>query len=193
MNYRQIYAIEQANKNRILSVCPDCPDESGIYFLIRKDGGFKWAYIGQAKKLLTRLAGHLLGYQHIDLSIKKHGLYSEDNPTGWEINFLKFPEEELDEKEQYYIRAYANAGFQLRNHESGGKDGKFALENRTPSKTYYQGLKQGYANAQKEVSHLFKLHLDYSAKKTPPSKLQVKALEKFKKFLEVSSENDEQV
>ena len=41
--------------------------------------GIKYAYIGQAKHILTRLAQHLTGYQHIDLSIRKHGLYSNRN------------------------------------------------------------------------------------------------------------------
>lgn len=30
----------------------------------------------------------LVGYQHIDLSIKKHGLYSEENLYGWKIKFM---------------------------------------------------------------------------------------------------------
>ena len=81
MNYKQIYAIKKANEEKILKVCPDCPNTSGIYFLLREESGFKWAYIGKARNLLSRLAGHLNGYQHIDLSLKKHGLYSEDNKT----------------------------------------------------------------------------------------------------------------
>ena len=67
MNFKQIKAIEQANKRRILAVSPGVPERSGIYFLLRRDGDFKYAYIGQAKRLLTRLAGHLKGYLHIDL------------------------------------------------------------------------------------------------------------------------------
>ena len=74
MNYRQIKAIEQKNKQRILAVCSNVTETSGIYILIREENGFKYAYVGQAKHLLTRLAQHLSGYQHIDLSIKKHGL-----------------------------------------------------------------------------------------------------------------------
>lgn len=70
INYRQIKAIEKRNKERILSVCPDAPEMSGIYILIREENGFRFAYIGQAKNILSRLAQHLSGYQHIDLSIK---------------------------------------------------------------------------------------------------------------------------
>ena len=185
MNFKQIKAIEQTNKKRILAVSPGVPEKSGIYFLLRREGDFKYAYIGQAKRLLTRLAGHLKGYQHIDLSIKKHGLYSVDNPTGWEINFLEFPESQLDEKEQYYIKGYANGGWQVYNHTSGSQgEGKKALDNQKATKGYLQGLANGYMNARKDVAHLFKLHLDYTAKRKNPTVNQQKALQKFADFLD---------
>lgn len=185
VNYRQIYAIEKANKERILQVCPGCPDRSGIYFLLREENGFRWAYIGQAKRLLSRLAGHLRGYQHIDLSLKKHGLYSEENPTGWRVHFLEFPETDLDQMEQRYIKAYANKGYQLRNHESGGHEGKVALESRKSSRGYYDGLAQGHKNAQKMIAHLFDKHLVVSTKKNPPTMNQQKALDKFMEFISI--------
>ncbi|MEE0968185.1 MAG: GIY-YIG nuclease family protein [Clostridia bacterium] len=191
MNYEQLKAIKEKkkeNEKKILEVCPNCPNRSGIYFLIREEDGFKWAYIGQAKSLLSRLAGHLKGYQHIDLSLKKHGLYSTENPTGWRVGFMEYPEKVLDEKEQYWIKRYANAGYQLRNHESGGKQGKFALEGRKPSRNYYDGLEQGRKNARRFIADLFSKHLDYVPKKQPPTKLQEKALQKFKDFLEHDDE-----
>ena len=46
VDMRKIKAIEAENKKRILAVCPDCPDRSGIYFLLRNEDGFKYAYIG---------------------------------------------------------------------------------------------------------------------------------------------------
>ena len=95
MNYKQIYAIKKANEERILKVCPNCPNTSGIYFLLREEDGFKYAYIGQAVRLRERLASHLSGYQHIDLSIKKHGLWNEENPTGYRIHFLELPNAEF--------------------------------------------------------------------------------------------------
>ena len=189
MNYKQIYAIKKTNEERILKVCPNCPNTSGIYFLLREEDGFKYAYIGQAVRLRERLCSHLSGYQHIDLSLKKHGLWSEENPAGYKVHFLEYPENVLDEMEQKYIKQYANAGYQMRNATSGSQGvGKKGLDNARPTRTYYDGLAQGYKNAQKEVSHLFKLHLDYTTKKQPPTKLQEKALQKFKDFLEV--END---
>ena len=191
MNYRQLYAIKKANKERILKVCPNCPERSGIYFLLREEGGFKFAYIGKAKTLLSRLADHLQGYtQHIDRSLKKHGLWSEENPAGWTINFLEFSESELNEKEQYYIQKYANAGYQLRNVESGGNLGKTDIGERKPAKKYFDGVEQGKKNAQKFVANLFEKHLDYKPKKTPPTKLQERAMQKFKDFLEANNDAD---
>ena len=98
MNYAQIKAIEKKNKERILKVCPEATEDSGIYILTRQENGFSYGYVGQAKHILSRLAGHLKGYQHIDLSIKKHGLYSENNPTGWRIRTVYYPISELNEK-----------------------------------------------------------------------------------------------
>ena len=185
MNYKQIYAKKKANEERILKVCPNCSNRSGIYFLLREENGFKFGYIGQAKHILERLGSHLSGYQHIDLSLKKHGLWSEENPTGYRVHFLEFPENLLDEMEQKYIKQYANAGYQMRNVESGGSEGKTDIGERKPSRGYYDGLRQGYRNAQKEVAHLFNLHLDYVPKKEPPTKLQEKALKKMKDFIDI--------
>ena len=183
-NYRQIYAIKKKNEQRILSVCPDCPNTSGIYFLLREEDGFKYAYIGQALHIRERLASHLSGYQHIDLSIKKHGFWSEENPTGYKVHFLQFPIKDLDEKEQYFIKKYANAGWQMRNETTGSQGkGKKSLGDAKSPKGYYDGIAQGERNARKMVAHLFNLHLDYVPKKNPPTKNQLKALQKFEDFL----------
>ena len=69
-NWKHIKAIEAKNKQQIQELCPMMHDVSGIYILTRYESGFKYAYVGQAKHLLTRLAQHLSGYQHIDLSLK---------------------------------------------------------------------------------------------------------------------------
>ena len=185
MNYRKIYAIKKANEERILKVCPNCPNTSGIYFLLREENGFKFGYIGKAKHLLDRLGSHLSGRkQHIDRSLLAHGLWSEENTTGYRVHFLEYPEEKLNEMEQFYIKKYANSGYQLRNVESGGLGGKTDIVERKPIRGYYDGLRQGYRNAQKEIAHLFNLHLDYTTKNQPPTKLQEKAILKFKDFLE---------
>ncbi len=120
-NWKQLKAIEAKNKKRILEICPSANDESGIYVFLRYEGEFKYAYIGQAKHLLTRLAQHLNGYQHIDLSIKRHGLYSKENPTGWQVVCANYPEDALDDTERQLIATYANRGYQLRNKTAGGE------------------------------------------------------------------------
>lgn len=118
--FRQAKAIEAKNKKRLLEVNPHLNEGSGIYFLTRTDeNGFKYAYVGQAVHILTRLAQHMVGYQHIDLSIKKHGLYSKQNQNGWKIDFNSYPEVVLNEMEQLFIKEYADRGYQLRNKTSG--------------------------------------------------------------------------
>lgn len=190
-NYRQIKAIEKKNKDRILKLQPNTPESSGIYIFYRYEGDFKYAYIGQAKHLLTRLAQHLSGYQHIDLSIKKHGLWDKENPCGWKVLWLLCPEHKLDEYEQHYIKEYANMGFQLRNKTSGSQGkGKVGIADNKPAKGYYDGLKQGYKNAQKFVANLFDKHLNYSQKSEKPNKNQEKALAKFEDFLKGDSEDE---
>jgi hypothetical protein len=39
-------------------------------------------------------------------------------------------------------------------------------------------------NARKDIAHLFKLHLDYTTKRQPPTVNQQKALQKFEDFLD---------
>lgn len=185
-NIRQAKAIEHQNKKKLLEVNPKLDDKSGIYFLTRVDeDGFKYAYIGQAKHILTRLAQHLVGYQHIDLSLKKHKLYAEDNPFGWKVNFLHFSESQLDEKEQHYIKEYALNGYQLRNKTSGSQGvGKSQIDDYRPQKGYRDGLEQGRKNLARELKHIIDKHLVVSIKpEKANNKVSIKAFEKFKEIL----------
>ena len=184
----EIKRMEREIKQRLLFINPKLNEQSGIYFLTREDEqGIKYAYIGQAKHILSRLAQHMTGYQHIDLSLKKHGLISNSNMCGWNVNFLNFPEELLDEKEQYYIKKYALGGYQLSNKTAGGQgSGKKQINDYRPGKTYRQGVEQGMKNASRDVAKLFEKHLNVSAKSTPPTVNQMKAMDKFEKFLELS-------
>lgn len=183
--------MEQEIKQRLLLINPKLNEQSGIYFLTREDEqGIKYAYIGQAKHILSRLAQHMTGYQHIDLSLKKHGLISNSNMCGWNVNFLNFPEELLDEKEQYYIKKYALGGYQLRNKTAGGQgSGKKQIDDYRPGKTYRQGVEQGMKNASRDVAKLFEKHLSVSTKNDPPTVNQMKAMDKFEKFLELSKDD----
>ena len=187
-NIKQAKAIEYKNKKRLLEVNPNLDDKSGIYFLTRTDeDGIKYAYIGQAKHIHTRLAQHLVGYQHIDLSMKKHGLYSAGNPCGWKIGFLHYPESFLDEMEQRYIVQYAMSGYQMRNKTSGSQgEGKRQIDDYRPQKGYRDGLAQGRKNLAKELSHIIDKHLIVSLKpEKSNNKVSQKALEKFNGLLKI--------
>lgn len=187
--YRQIKAIEQKNKEKWLQVNPTLTDDSGIYILTRKDeNDIRYAYIGQAKHILTRLAQHLAGYQHIDLSLRKHGLYTDDNVNGWTVSVELCGIDDLDAMEKYLIKRYAD-GYQLRNKTAGGQgDGKTAIADQKPSKGYYDGKAQGYEDARKFIAKLFESNLVaiINGKETVN---KVKALEKFKAFIREDNGN----
>jgi hypothetical protein len=194
LNYQNIArakAIEQENKKRLLKLNPKLNDKSGIYFLFREDeNGFKFAYIGQAVHTLSRLASHLVGYeQHIDLSLRKHKLYSEDNPYGWRVEFINFPESQLDEKEKYYIKLYADNGYQLRNVSIGGQGGNRdsgSIGERKAPKGYLQGIQQGRKNLARELSNIAEKHLKIEIRADKANnKVSQKQYEKFMDLLKV--------
>lgn len=150
---------DRENRKRLLAINPYLTDNSGIYVFTREDeNGFKFAYIGQAKKVLTRLSQHLNGYkQYIDKSIRKHGLWSEENPTGWFVIANDIPEQNLDEAERRYEKRYAEQGCQLRNKTIGGQNkGKVGIAENKPSKGYYDGKKQGRSDVIKELKQVVK-------------------------------------
>ena len=159
--FRQAKAIEAKNKQKWLALNPKLNDESGIYILTRQDeNGFRYAYVGQAKRILTRLSQHLSGYQHIDLSLKSHGLHSEDNPYGWGVCIQHCPVDRLNEEEQRWIKYCADKGYQLRNKTSGSQgEGKAKIDDYRPAKGYYDGIKQGKKSLAKELSHIAEKHL----------------------------------
>lgn len=201
MNYQNIArtkAIEQENKRRLLKLNPKLNDRSGIYFLLREDeNGFKYAYVGQAVHTLSRLASHLVGYaQHIDLSLKRHKLYDkEKNPYGWRVEFLNFPESQLDEKEKYYIKLYADKGYQLRNVSLGGQGENRAsgsIGERKAPKGYMQGVQQGKKVLARELSSIAEKHLIICLKpEKEHNKVSQKQYEKFMDLLK-EGESDEQ-
>lgn len=189
-NIAKAKAIEQKNKKRLLAVNPKLNEKSGIYFLLRTDeNGFKFAYIGQAKSVFQRLASHMSGYsQHIDLSLRKHKLYSEDNPNGWRVEFLNFPESELDEKEKFYIKQYADAGYQLRNVSIGGQGesrDSGQIGERKPPKGYRQGVQFGKLSLARELKTIIDKHLTVKLKEEKQNnKTSQKQLEKFNQLLD---------
>ena len=190
VNYNQLYAIKKNNEKRILSVCPRMKNQSGIYFYTRTDeNGISYFYIGQSVDCLERNVSHLSGYQHIDLSIKKRGFYSEENPYGWKLDFIHYPREKLDEMEQYWILEYTKKGYQCRyNKTAGGQGaGKEKINEFKPAKGYYDGIKQGKKSLAKELSHIAEKHLEIRLK---PEKQGNKVSEKqYEKFMALISEN----
>lgn len=183
-NYRQIFARKEEYKKKLKAFDPSLDNKSGIYIFTRFENGFKYAYIGQAKHLLDRLISHLEGYnQHIDKSLKKHKLWSKNNPTGWQICFFHCEENELNKYEQEYIQRYANAGYQLRNKTSGSQDGdKFGIADNKESKGYRDGITRGKTTTLAEVRTFFDKYLDFAIKGTP-NKIKVRKLQEFKELL----------
>ena len=171
-------------KKKVLEVCPTAKDQSGIYIMKREENGFRYAYVGQSCNILTRLAQHLDGYnQHIDLSLKKHKLKSNTNPNGWEFGCIYCPKNELNQKEQYYIKWYANNGYQLLNKTSGSQDGdKFGISENNCGSGYRKGVSYGEKSAYKRVKEFFDKYLDYSIKE-PCSKIKERKIKEFEELL----------
>jgi len=184
MNYKQIYARKQKAEKQIADTFGFISNDSGIYIFSRIDkDGIRYAYVGQAKHLKSRIAEHLLGYQHIDLSIRKHGFYSKSNKTGYWLTKDIMSEDMLDEMEKVYIKQYANMGHQLLNKTLGGQgEGKKGLENNKPSKGYHDGLAQGRKNAMREIKVLFDKYLDFSIK-GETNKIKERKLKEFEELL----------
>ena len=195
-NIAKAKAIEQENKKRLLKINPQLNDESGIYILTREDeNGFRFAYIGQAMHILSRLANHMVGYkQHIDLSLRKHKLYSESNPYGWKVEHMNVPLDQLDEQEKYYIKFYAENGYQLRNVSLGGQGenrSSGTIGGRKQPRNYLEGIQQGKKSLAKELSSIAEKHLTIAVK---PEKQGNKVSERQRdKFMElISVENYEE-
>lgn len=183
-NIAKAKAIERKNRELLLKINPDLTDESGIYFLTRVQPE---GYVGQARHVCQRLCQHLSGYdQYVDRSLRAHGLYSKDNPYGYKVNFLPFPENKLDEMEQYYIQKYIENGYRLKNKTAGSQGvGKVKIADFKPAKGYHDGIKAGRKSLAKELSHIIDTHLTVSLKEGKENnKVSQRALEKFNSLLD---------
>ena len=183
-SYEEIKARNEQIRKQWLSVNALLSDASGIYILTREENGFKYAYVGQAKHVLSRLVDHSNGYDMwIDKSIRKHRLFSKANPTGWMVKSYSCPESTLNHFETLFIREYAGKGYQMRNKTSGGQcAGKTGITANKPAKGYYDGVAQGRANVQKELRDMFRVSLEVSIK-GKPNKNKEKALRRFMDFI----------
>ena len=190
VNYRKLFTVKKRLGETLKIACPNINDKSGIYFYIRETKDKKYIYLGKATSLLDRNIDHLQGYkQRIDVSIKKRGFYSKDNPTGWKLNVLNFPKDQLDEKEQYYIELYQKAGYELYNIESGGTTGKTDINQRKIGKGYYDGIARGKEKTKEQVKTYFTKYLDYSIK-GKPTKIKERKFAEFTDFLAENNESD---
>lgn len=191
-NIAQIKAIEKKNRERLLKVNPNLNDRSGIYFLTRTDeNDISYFYIGQAVNIIQRMCGHLTGYQHIDLSVKKRGFFNEKNLYGWKLNFINYPKSDLDKMEQYWILEYTKRGYQCRyNKTAGGQgEGKEKINEFKPSRGYRDGLKQGEKNLARELSSIAEKHLKIEIRDDKKNnKISQRQYEKFIDLLKVGEE-----
>ena len=187
-NFVKAKAIEAENKKRLLKINPRLDNKSGIYFLTRIDeNGIQYFYIGQAVHIILRMCSHLTGYQHIDLSIKKRGFFSKDNPHGWAISFLHYPADKLDEMEQFWILEYTKKGYQCRYNKTSGSqgEGKEKINEFKPAKGYRDGIQQGKKTLARELSHIIDTHLQVSLKpEKQGNKVSIRAFEKFQNLID---------
>ena len=110
---------------------------------------------------------------------------------------LFFPVEsvdQLDEQEKYYIRFYAENGYQLRNVSLGGQGenrSSGSIGDRKQPRTYSEGIQQGKKSLAKQLSAIAEKHLTIAVK---PEKQGNKVSERQRdKFMElISVENYEE-
>lgn len=173
-------------EKQIKKICPNIPYSSGIYVFYRTDeANIRRAYCGQAVRLCERCAAHLAEYDHIALSLKKHGFYSNENPHGWKLFFRTCPKDELDIREIEAIKNCADKGFQMYNVTAGGQSsGKIVTGQYKQPKTYTQGIQQGKKALARELSHIIEKHLVVDLKpEKQNNKVSQKAFDKFKELL----------
>ena len=153
MNYKQLYAIKRDLEKKVQAHNSEITHDSGIYAFERT---VNYVYVGQSKDLLNRTVSHLQGYeQHIDLSLKKHGLYSEVNPDGWRIKILdKCDFDDLDGAERWWIEYYnSNPLYNVLNITDGGQGkGKSDIGQRKAVKGDQDGKKAGRDIILKEIN-----------------------------------------
>lgn len=195
-NYRQIYAMKNERKKQILKVNPNIGTGSGIYMFFRtkEETNQFCVYVGQAKNILERCAGHLEGYKkqnpsHIDLSLKTHGLIIKDYLFGWNVSVLEYCDKsKLNELEQKWIQNYREKENVILYNVTIGSQGTgkvdFQERKQTQLKRYSNGKNFGYEKARKEIKYLFDKYLDFTIK-GKPTKLKIKALSKFEEFLDL--------
>jgi hypothetical protein len=187
MNFKskkQYFYMQKKYEEELKQVCPELRHSAGIYFYLRYEEEQKFAYIGKSVDVLNRCISHHLGRkQRIDGSIDKRGYFSEENPLGWQLNVLYFDVGEINEKEQYYIDLYQNAGYELYNIESGGDVGKTLIAERKEPKGYKKGVEYGRRKQLAEIKVFFDKYLDFVIK-GKENKIKQRKLKEFANLLD---------
>lgn len=185
VDYGQLYAKKKALEGKVLKLCPNARNEKGIYAFTRVDDhNVRHFYVGQSVACLSRLISHLQGYDsHIDLSIRKWGLYDESkNPYGYKIHILEYTDN-LDEREKFWIMKYIQNGAQSKNVSYGGQgEGKAHLNENKQSRGYYEGVAYGKKKVCEEVKVFFDKYLDFVIKE-PSNKIKERKLKEFEELL----------
>lgn len=173
-------------KKMIAPIIKETPQtrKSGIYLYERTDeNGITYFYCGLAVNLFNRQISHWNGYQRIDISMRKRGFYSVENPYGWKFSILEYcDKDKLDEREQYWILENLKLGKQTYNLNYGGSQGKSNTFDKE-RKGYKQGVEQGQKKTREEVKTYFSKYLDFAIK-PPANKIKERKAEEFKNWLE---------
>lgn len=137
--------------------------------------------------LLERCASHLAEYDHIALSLKKHGFYSDKNPYGWKLTYKTCSKSDLDDLEVSIIRQWADSGFQMYNVTAGSQGkGKQVTGQYKQPRTYSEGIQQGKKVLARELSSIAEKHLKIELREDKANnKVSQKQYEKFMDLLKV--------
>ena len=178
-NWKQIYAIKSELAKKIKVIAPNMENKSGIYVWYRKKYCF---YAGQSVKLVDRSIQHLQQYDHLGMSIRKYGLYSKENPYGWNLTYFYCDEWELDDKERETIAKWNEHNISYNITSGGQNEGKIDINQRASTKNYTDGLRQGKINAYREIAKIFQKWLEPKIK-GEPNKVKIRKLNEFNKLI----------
>ena len=101
---------------------------------------------------------------------------------------MNYPNSELDEWEKYYIKSYADRGYQLRNKTAGGQgEGKSQIDEYRPASGYRDGIKQGKKTLARELSSIAEKHLKIEIRED--KKNNKVSQKQFEKFMDLMNED----
>lgn len=197
MDLQERFAKIKSYEKIVTEINPNIKHQSGIYAFFRfNEKNELCFYVGQAKDMLQRVASHFLDRKtHFDKSLYVHKFGKKLNKEQkWWVKVVVYcPEDYLDNLEKKAINCYLNLGYVSYNITGGGQTEKakdVGERNLTKLKNYARGKDLGYEKARMEVADLFDKYLTFSMKKD--GKLNQRAFDKFKKFLEGKDDEDKE-